>query len=109
MDGAVDAAAAQQRAVGRVDDRVHVERGDVGDDDIEQRLADFGGEQGCGRGLMPGRLSRPLGLDLGLQIDGAAHADVVEMRVEKAPRRALAVLAQHLEEVVVGVEAAVRR
>jgi hypothetical protein len=31
-------------------------------------------------------LSRPLGFDLGLQIDGAAHADVAEMRVQEAPR-----------------------
>ena len=48
-------------------------------------------------------------LDFGLQIDGAAHADVVEMRVEEAPRRAPAVRAQHLEEIEVGVEPAGRR
>src|SRR5664279_1397471 len=52
-------------------------------------------------------LSRPLGADFGLQIDGAAHADVVEMRVEESPRRALPVGVQHLEEIVVGVEATV--
>ena len=46
MDGAVDAAAAEQRAVGGVDDGVDVERGDVGDEDVEPRRADFGGEQG---------------------------------------------------------------
>ena len=44
MDGAVHPAAAEQRAVGGVDDRVDVERGDVGDDDVEPRVADFGGE-----------------------------------------------------------------
>jgi hypothetical protein len=46
MDGAVHAAAAEQRAVGGVDDRVNVERGDVGDFDLQQRRADFRGEQG---------------------------------------------------------------
>ncbi len=45
MDGAVDAAAAQQRAVGGVDDGADLERGDVGDHNIEPRLADFGAEQ----------------------------------------------------------------
>src|ERR1035437_1964233 len=58
--------------------------------------------------FMADSLSRPLGADFGLQIDSAAHADVVEMRVEESPRRALPVGAQHLEEIVVGVEAAVR-
>ena len=42
MDGAIDAAAAQQRAVGRVDDRIERKRGDIGDADIEPRDADFG-------------------------------------------------------------------
>jgi len=37
MDGAVDAAAAKQRLVGRVDDRIDVECGDVGADDLKGR------------------------------------------------------------------------
>src|SRR5438552_12348223 len=47
---------------------------------------------------------------LGLRrvIDGAAAADVVEMRVEEAPGRALAQLAQRLEIFVVPVERAAR-
>ena len=48
------------------------------------------------------RLSRPFGLRLGLQVDGAAHADIVEMLVEKTPRRALAAEMQHVEEIVIG-------
>ena len=48
MDGAVDPAAAKQRAVGGVDDGRDVERGDVGDDDVEPRVADFSGEGGHG-------------------------------------------------------------
>ena len=44
MDGAVHAAAAEQRTIGGVDDRVHVERGDVSDLDLQQRRADFRGE-----------------------------------------------------------------
>jgi hypothetical protein len=46
MDGAVDAAAAQQRAVGGVDDGLDIERRDVGDADLEPRRCDFGGEEG---------------------------------------------------------------
>jgi hypothetical protein len=46
MDGAVDAAAAEQRAVRRVDDGVDVERRDVGHADFEQRRADRRGEKG---------------------------------------------------------------
>ena len=46
MDGAVDAAAAEQRGVGGVDDGVDVERRDVGDADLEPRRSDLGGEQG---------------------------------------------------------------
>jgi hypothetical protein len=41
-------------------------------------------------------------------IDRAAAADVVEMRVEEAPGRALAELAQRLEIFVVGLERAAR-
>ena len=40
MDGAVDAAAAEQRGVGSVDDGVDVERRDVGDADLEPRRSD---------------------------------------------------------------------
>src|SRR5215468_46066 len=47
---------------------------------------------------------------LGLRrvIDGAAAADVIEMRIEEAPGRALAELAQRLEIFVVGVQRAAR-
>jgi len=47
-------------------------------------------------------LSRPLGLCFGAQVDGAFHADIVEMLVEKTPRGALAVGPQHVEEIVIG-------
>ena len=46
MDGAVDAAAAEQRAVRRIDDRRGVERRDVGDADVQLRRSDLGGEEG---------------------------------------------------------------
>ena len=55
MDGAVDAAAAEQRRVGRIDDGVDVERRDVGDADFEPRRADLGGQErwrGWGHGAM---------------------------------------------------------
>jgi hypothetical protein len=42
MDGAVDPAAAEQRLVGGVDDRIDAERRDVGDHDLEAGL------RGCG-------------------------------------------------------------
>src|SRR6188472_1569537 len=45
MNGAVNAAAAEQRPVGGVDDGIDVERGDVGDADLEPRGADMGAEQ----------------------------------------------------------------
>ena len=41
MDGAVDAAATQQRAVRRIDDRIDSQRGNIGDDDLEGRLTDL--------------------------------------------------------------------
>src|SRR6185312_7767020 len=44
MDGAVDTATAEKLAVRRIDDGVDVERGDVGDDDVEPRRADRGGQ-----------------------------------------------------------------
>src|SRR6516164_2524106 len=52
MDGAVDAAAAEQRSVGSVDDGPDIERGDVRDADFEPRRADFGGGEGRGHGSM---------------------------------------------------------
>ena len=55
MDGAVDAAAAEQRPVGRVDDGIDVERRDVGDANLEPRRSDIGGEQGGA--LMPANLA----------------------------------------------------
>src|SRR5436309_9753315 len=51
---------------------------------------------------MSANLSRPLGLRLGPQIDRALHADIVEVLVEKAPRRALAADMEHVEKIVIG-------
>src|SRR5215467_2214055 len=51
---------------------------------------------------MSAMLSRPFGLRFRPQVDGALHPDIGEMLVEKAPRRPLAVGAQHFEEIVVG-------
>jgi hypothetical protein len=41
VDGAVDAAAAGKLRIGRVDDRIDIERRDVGDDDFETGRRDF--------------------------------------------------------------------
>ena len=41
MDRAIDAAAAEQRGIGGVDDGVNAKRGDVGDDDFEPRRTDL--------------------------------------------------------------------
>src|SRR5262249_16297332 len=46
VNGAIDAAATEQRSVGGVDDGPDIERGDVGDADLEPRGSDFGGEEG---------------------------------------------------------------
>src|SRR6516164_493186 len=51
---------------------------------------------------MAAMLSRPFGLRFRPQVDGAFHADIGEMLVEKAPRRPFAVGAQHFEEIIVG-------
>ena len=40
MDRAIDAAPAKQRRIRGVDNRVNAERGDVGNDDFQPRLAD---------------------------------------------------------------------
>src|SRR5665811_1457341 len=61
---------------------------------------------GAAAAFTPGMLSRPLGFDLGLQIDGAAHADVAEMRVQEPARRAPTVGFQQLEKIEIGIEAA---
>ena len=37
MNGTIDAAAAEQRRIGGVDDRVDVKRGDVSDNDLKPR------------------------------------------------------------------------
>ena len=102
MDRAVDAAAAEQRAVRRVDDRIERKRRDVGNADIEPGGADLGGTQRRHIDHDARMVSRPLGLRFGPQIDRALHADIVKMLVEETPRRPLAVDAQHLEEIVVG-------
>src|SRR5579884_1610827 len=57
---------------------------------------------------MAASLSRPLGLRLRLQVDRASDADIVEVLVQKAARRALAADAQHLEKIVVGRQLAAR-
>src|SRR5262249_5679881 len=54
------------------------------------------------------KTSCPLGLYLLRQIDRAAYADVVEMSVEEAARSAATVITKHFEEIVVGVELALR-
>ena len=41
MDGAIDAATAEQGGIGGVDDGVNAKRGDVGNDDFEPRRADL--------------------------------------------------------------------
>ncbi len=45
MDRAVDAAAAEQRPVRRIDDGIDVKRRDVGDADFEPGGADFGDQE----------------------------------------------------------------
>src|SRR5262249_20033685 len=55
MDGAVDAAAADQRMVRRVDDGVDVKRRDVGDQHFQPGRTDFGSEKGSGHG---GKITR---------------------------------------------------
>jgi hypothetical protein len=39
MDGAIDAATAEQRSICGVDDGVNAKRGDIGNDDFQPRLA----------------------------------------------------------------------
>ena len=46
MDRAIDAAPAKERRVGRVDDGVNAQCGDVGNDDFKPRLADQARRQG---------------------------------------------------------------
>jgi hypothetical protein len=41
MNRAIDAAPAEERRIRRVDDGVNAQRGDVGNDDLEPRLADL--------------------------------------------------------------------
>jgi hypothetical protein len=41
MNGAVDTAATQQRAVRRIDDGIDSQRRNIGDDDLEGRLTDL--------------------------------------------------------------------
>jgi len=53
MDRAVDSAAAEQRAIGGIDDRVERERRDVGDDDLKRRRADLACEGAQAAALMP--------------------------------------------------------
>jgi len=39
MDGAVHTAASEKRRIGRVDDGINADRGDVGNDDVQRRRA----------------------------------------------------------------------
>jgi hypothetical protein len=48
VDGAIDAAAAEQRGIGRIHDGVERKRGDVGDADFKPRCSDLGAQQ-CNR------------------------------------------------------------
>jgi hypothetical protein len=45
MDGAIDASAAKQRPVRRIDDGIDVERRDIGNADFKPGRADFGGKK----------------------------------------------------------------
>ena len=98
---AVDTPAAQQRAVGGIHDCIDIERGDVGDDDVEDCLADLGGEP-----RHAPIISRACDFGCRLEIDRRAHTDVVVMCVEETARRTSPIGTQHLEEIVVGVEPA---
>lgn len=101
MDRTIDAAATEQGAVRRVDDCVERKRRNVGHADFEPGGADFSSEE---RRIVRHfvTVSRPLGARLGPQIDGALLADIVEMLIHEAPRRALAAHVQHLKKIVVG-------
>ena len=48
MDRAIDAATAQERGIGSVDDGVNAERGDVGNDDFQPRGTDLARGQSSG-------------------------------------------------------------
>ena len=102
MDRAVNAAAAEQRPVRRVDDCIERKRGDVGNADIKPRGADLGGNQRRHVPMRQYNVSRPLGLRFGGQVDRALHADIVEMVIQKPAGGALAVDMQRLKEIVVG-------
>src|SRR4029079_11784969 len=86
VNGAINAAAAQQRAVGGIHNCIDIERGDVGNDDVEDCLADLGGEPRHGP-----IISRACGFGCGLEIDRRAYTDVVVVCVEETARRASAV------------------
>ena len=55
MNGAVDATAAQEAAVGGIDDGIHIQGGDVGNNDFQPRGAGFHGQQGFIGGHIPDR------------------------------------------------------
>ncbi len=56
MNGAVDATAAQEAAVGGIDDGIHIQGGDVGNNDFQPRGAGFHGQQGFIGGHIPDRI-----------------------------------------------------
>src|SRR3954469_1079187 len=69
MDGTIDAAPTQQRRVGRVDDGVNAQRGDVSYDDLELRAADPARQPGH----VSGRDSDALFGEELLQFTGLGH------------------------------------
>ncbi len=50
MNGAIDPAPAQERRIGRVDDGVNAQRGDISDDDFQPRATDLARSQDIGQG-----------------------------------------------------------
>src|SRR5262249_58173177 len=56
--------------------------------------------------LMHASISRGHAFRCRFKVNGRAHANIVIMRIEEAPRRTPAVGPQHLEEIVVGAKPA---
>jgi hypothetical protein len=85
MDRAIDPAAAEERRVRGVDDRVNAKCGDVGNDDFQPRLADQARRQASGRGVDRDALVGKQLLQLaGLEhlADDIAAADKLALDVE---------------------------
>ena len=71
MDCAIDAASAKQRRICRVDDGVNAQRGDVGNDDFQPRLADLAGE--TAQAEAAALTVTPLSVKKLLQLTGLEH------------------------------------